>query len=215
MVKVLYEDNHLLVLDKPPGVPTQPPPQGGVSLEEEAKGFIKQRDQKPGAVYLHAVHRLDTPVGGIVIFAKTSKALSRLQSALREQKIEKIYQGWVEGEVLPHEGVLKHYLVHGDKRAIKGTSCQKEAKLAVLHYQVLEEKEGLTHLKIALETGRYHQIRAQWSFEGHPIWGDKKYGSVILYPHEGIALAHVECSFPHPVKGTMVHIKLHPLHIMT
>lgn len=208
MVEILYEDNHLLILNKPAGLPTQSPPQGGDSLESAAKAMIKERDEKKGGVYLHAIHRLDTPVSGIVVFAKTSKALGRLQEMMRSKEMEKIYEGWVEGDIEKEEGSLTHYLIHGDKKALLGKAQDPLAKLSKLHFKTLEKKAGLTRLRIVLETGRYHQIRAQWAFSGHPIWGDKKYGSTRAYSEAGIALRAVECSFPHPVKKELIHIKL-------
>ena len=189
--RIVYCDNHLLVVNKPPGIATQP------DLEETAKAWVKKTYQKPGNVFLHPIHRLDKSVGGLVLFARTSKALSRLQALMRERKISKTYHALVEGRLSCKEGTLKHSLVHGDHKAF----VSSQGKEAILHYRVLEEKDGCTHVTIDLETGRYHQIRAQFAATGHPILGDKKYGSTRHYP-EGIALCHVRLEFIHPITKT-------------
>ncbi|MFS8563619.1 MAG: RNA pseudouridine synthase [Rhabdochlamydiaceae bacterium] len=185
---IVYCDNHLLVVDKPPGVATQP------DLEILAKAWVKKKYQKPGNVFLEPIHRLDKSVGGLVLFARTSKALSRLQALMRERKISKIYQALIEGLLPKKEATLTHYLVHGDHKAF----VDPQGKEAILHYHVLEEKNGTTLVSIDLATGRYHQIRAQFAATGHPILGDRKYGSKHNF-HEGIALRHVRMEFEHPI----------------
>lgn len=206
MVEVLFEDNHLLVLVKPANLATQPAQGHSDSLEDRAKSWIKDKYKKPGNVYLHAIHRLDTPVSGIVVFAKTSKALSRLQASMREGKTKKIYQAWVEG-VLEDGGVLEDWLIHGDFRALKGREGVEGAKKCLLTYTVAKREKDKTLVEIELKTGRYHQIRAQFAFRGHPIWGDVKYGGKLNYPKEGIALQHSSFSIPHPVSGEMLVFK--------
>lgn len=201
MVKVIFEDNHLLVLLKPPNLPTQPTPNSTESLEAQAKEWCKKKYQKPGNVYLHAIHRLDGPVSGVVVFAKTSKALSRLQASIRAHKTEKTYFAWVEGE-LKESATLEDYLIHGDHIALQGHSSNKDAKFCRLSYEVVKKEKGRTLVKIHLETGRYHQIRAQFGFRGHPLIGDKKYGS--RYASSAIALYHASYSIPHPVTGEVV-----------
>ena len=185
---IIHCDNHILVVNKPPGIATQP------DLEELAKAWVKKKYQKPGNVFLHPIHRLDKSVGGIVLFARTSKALSRLQALMRERKISKTYEALVEGHLPKKEGTLKHFLVHGDHKAF----VDPKGKEAILHYTVLEEKKDTTLLSIDLTTGRYHQIRAQFSAIGHPVVGDKKYGSSCFFQN-GIALRHVRMAFEHPV----------------
>ena len=184
----IYCDNHILALDKPAGVATQP------DFEEAAKAWIKAKYNKPGAVFLHPIHRLDKPVGGLVLFARTSKALSRLQEQMRERKIEKTYLAWVEGELPQSEGRLVHFLEHGSFQAY----VSAQGKEAILDYKIVEQKSGLSLVEIQLVTGRYHQIRAQFAAVGCPIVGDEKYGSRHPWSN-GIALHHVRMRFTHPV----------------
>lgn len=204
MIKVLYEDNHLLVVDKPAGLLTQPSGTDEDSLESQCKQWIKERDNKPGNVYLHAVHRLDKPVSGIVVFAKTSKALSRLNESIREQKVKKWYTAMTELAPETDEGTLQHYLTHDEHRASVEKIRDKTAKLAILHYRVLELKKEGTILEIRLETGRYHQIRAQLAEAGCSIIGDKKYGACSNYLPDAIALHHHRFEIPHPVSGEIL-----------
>lgn len=194
MKNILFEDNHLLAVVKPPMCPTQPTPTGEKSLEDMAKAYIKEKYQKPGNVFLHAVHRLDKAASGIVLFAKTSKALSRLQEMMREYTIEKEYLALVEGALKKKSGTLEHLLLHGDHRAL----VHPDGKKSVLHYEVIEEGNNSSLLRIQLITGRYHQIRAQLAHIGHPIIGDSKYGSHVPFQH-GICLFHNKMQFLHPV----------------
>lgn len=166
MLKILYEDNHILAVFKPAGLLTQPTDECAESLELQAKQYLKERYQKPGAVYLHAVHRLDKPVSGIVVFAKTSKALSRLNEAQREKEWRKIYQAEVEGTWSKLEGELTHYLKHDEFKTLVSEKPLPGYKLAKLHYRILENRETTALVEIELETGRYHQIRAQLAFAG-------------------------------------------------
>jgi 23S rRNA pseudouridine1911/1915/1917 synthase len=203
MVDVVFEDNHLLVLAKPPNLATQPALTHSDSLEDRAKAWIKSKYQKPGNVYLHAIHRLDTPVSGIVVFAKTSKALSRLQGKMREGETKKVYQAWVEGVIAQENGRFEDWLIHGDFRALKGKEGDEGAKRCLLIYRVEKRDKEKTLVEIELKTGRYHQIRAQFAFRGYPIWGDVKYGSRIPYPALGIALHHSSFTIPHPISGEL------------
>jgi 23S rRNA pseudouridine1911/1915/1917 synthase len=189
MIRVVYCDNHLLAVEKPAGIPTQP------DFEALAKVWVKEKYQKPGKVFLEPIHRLDKPVSGLVLFARTSKALSRLQALMRDKKIKKTYVGAVEGKLPSKEGTLKHHLVHDEFRA----RVSKEGKEAVLHYKVLKSRGAFHLVEIELETGRYHQIRAQFAAVGCPIVGDQKYGSKASYSKEGIALQHCKMEFVHPV----------------
>lgn len=202
--QVLYLDNHLLVVVKPAGLLTQPSPTSIDSLEERAKAYLKKHFDKPGAVYLHAVHRLDKPVSGIVLFARTSKALSRLQAQQRAREIRKIYFAKVDPIPKKKRGELRHKLHHGSHKA----QVSKKGKEAVLTYEVMEDG----WLRIELLTGRYHQIRAQLSAIGSPIVGDEKYGSCKQYYACAIALHHGEISFIHPVtKDPITLFKQQPL----
>lgn len=199
---IIYQDNHQLVVNKPAGLLTQPSGTENDSLEENAKLWIKQVYNKPGNVFLHAVHRLDKPVSGIVLFARTSKALSRLQESMRQKQSIKQYVALVEGKFAEKEGVLQHNLVHDEHKARLAHSGE-ESKIARLHYRLKEEVNDLSLLEITLETGRYHQIRVQLSAAGHPIVGDSKYGSRFPYMPGAIALHHHRLQIPHPITGEM------------
>jgi 23S rRNA pseudouridine1911/1915/1917 synthase len=173
---ILYCDNHLLIANKPAGLLTQPDETGRDSLEQVAKDWVKVEYNKAGNVFLHAIHRLDRPVSGMVIFARTSKALSRLNEQSRNLEIQRTYTAEVEGILSIKEGKLDHYLIHGEHRALLATKGDKGAKHARLTYRVLRYLPRSTLVEIDLETGRYHQIRAQFSAIGHPIIGDRRYG---------------------------------------
>lgn len=187
LLKEIYCDNHILVLEKPAGIPTQP------DFHEAAKLWVKQAFNKPGNVFLEPIHRLDKPASGLVLFARTSKALSRLNEAMREKKMKKFYIAKVEGEV-NQEGTLEHLLIHGDFRAL----VDPQGKKAILRYKRLEIAKGHSLIEVELETGRYHQIRAQFSAIGHPVIGDAKYGSNV-YKENRIALHHYKLMIEHPV----------------
>jgi 23S rRNA pseudouridine1911/1915/1917 synthase len=199
-MEIIFFDNHQLVVNKPVAMLTQPSGTEAISVEELAKAWIKETYNKPGNVFLHAVHRLDRPVSGIVLFARTSKALSRLNQTMREKRSCKIYCALVEGVFSkePH-GVLEHYLVHDEHQAEVVASHYPQAKLARLHYTVVAQYEKHAFVELVLETGRYHQIRAQLSAIGHPIIGDHRYGSVTPFVSEGIALHHSRLQIPHPI----------------
>lgn len=199
-LKILYEDNHLLALDKPTGILTQPNGTDRESLEERAKKWLKEKYQKKGNVYLHAVHRLDKPVAGVVLFAKTQKGLSRMNLLMREGKIKKFYRAWIEG-TLASDGTLVSKLVHGNKKAM----VSEEGKPSKLHYRVLKHERNMTLVEVELMTGRYHQIRAQFAEIGFPIVGDAKYGAKPV--GEGILLCHVTMEFAHPVTGEKIEIR--------
>jgi 23S rRNA pseudouridine1911/1915/1917 synthase len=189
----IYLDNHLLILFKPAGIATQP------DFHRQAKEWVKKKFSKPGNVFLEPIHRLDKPAQGMVLFARTSKALSRLNLALREHHIKKTYRAYVEGHLQEKKGMLKHFLFHDDFHAKIVAENYPDAKKAVLSYQVLEESAKTSLLEIFLETGRYHQIRAQFAHIGHPLLGDEKYGSRLSWQGSGIALCHSEMQLIHPI----------------
>lgn len=201
-MEILYEDNHLIVVVKPPGILTQPSGTDQENLESQAKEFIKKRDQKPGNVFLEAIHRLDKPVGGIVVFAKTSKALSRLNATQREKKFRKIYRAFVSGS-LPQEGTLEHHLLHEHHRSI----VHPDGKKAILKYRILKKQEQTNLIEIELHTGRYHQIRVQFAHIGCPILGDHKYGSDVEW-ETGIALFHCEFQIEHPISKEQISFQI-------
>ena len=204
---VLYEDNHLIAVHKPAGLLTQPSEISKDSLEGQLKVWLKNKYQKPGNVFLGVVHRLDKPVSGIVLFAKTSKALSRLNAAIKSKNCQKIYLAKVEGVPHPREKSLEHFLRHDDYQATISTAEDSQAKKALLQYQVIKEEQKSSLVKVTLETGRYHQIRAQLAAIGHPIIGDVKYGSREKYEEGAIALHHFQLSIEHPVKRTMMTVE--------
>lgn len=197
-LSIIFEDNHILAINKPSGIPTQDTPTNEVSLEALAKLYIKQKYQKPGAVYLHAIHRLDKPASGIVIFAKTSKALERLNEEIRSKRTVKQYLALVEGQLLQPKATLENFMFHGEHRAII-TSDKTQGQHAKLTYEHLSHTPTQSLLRIHLETGRYHQIRAQLAHIGHPILGDTKYGSHSPFPKNTIALHHQLFSITHPI----------------
>ena len=204
---VVYEDNHLLIVDKPSGLVTQPTIDHEDSLEKLAKEYIRLKYEKKNDVFLQPIHRLDKDVSGLVIFARTSKALSRLQQMLRERQIEKTYHAKVHGKIFHPEKVVENFLLKSNYRTSIASSSDPQAKLSRLHYRLIQQNKQDAILEIDLETGRYHQIRAQLAHLGHPILGDTKYGSFISYPGGAIMLRHVRCSFIHPVKHIPLVLK--------
>lgn len=201
---IIYVDNHLLVVSKLPGFPTQPTPgeKTGRNITDEAKEWIKHTYQKPGRVFLEPIHRLDRPVSGLVLFARTSKALSRLQAMMRERRIEKKYYALVATSPPSESGVFEDYLIHDAYRARVVPSSYPQGKQAVLEYRIVKEyfhSKSAFLLEIRLVTGRYHQIRVQLASRGLPILGDEKYQSAHRWRGEGIALHQGKMEFIHPV----------------
>lgn len=206
-LEVLYEDNHVLVVNKPAMLPTMGVAESEPSLLKVAKEYIRDKYNKPGNVYLGIVSRLDTPVTGATILARTSKAASRLSAAFRERRVSKTYWAVVEGNVEPYQGVLEHYLRKDERhRKVHVThAAADDAQLARLRYQVLCSTTSLTLLEIELETGRKHQIRVQLAKIGCPIVGDRKYGSDRGFPL-GIALHARKLVVPHPVGAEAISV---------
>lgn len=199
-IAVLYEDNHLLVVEKPVNIPVQEDDSGDPDLLTILKEDIKRRFGKPGNVYLGLVHRLDRPVGGVMVFAKTSKAASRLSDQLRRGTIQRKYLTVVRGIPKKPVAVLKHFL-YKDRRNNQVYSVDKkhpEGKEASLDYRLLGTASGQSLLRVRLHTGRSHQIRVQLATEGMPLYGDQKYGSQVNKPGEQIALWAHTLEFTHP-----------------
>ncbi len=196
-MRVIYEDNHLLVIDKPPNVPVQADASGDGDLLSQAKEYIKVKYQKPGAVYLGLVHRLDRPVGGLIVFARTSKAAARLSEQIRARTMRREYLCIVRG--IPREiGTLVHWLVKdgatNTSRAVSEGAIN--AKRAELSFCRMDTQRELSLMSVRLHTGRSHQIRVQFAAEGFPLWGDARYGAGR--PGEQIALfAHI-LTLAHP-----------------
>lgn len=197
---ILYEDNHLLVVDKPAGLASMGTAEGTPSLHRAASEYIRHKYAKPGNVYLGIVSRLDAPVTGAMVIARTSKAASRLTEAFRQHKVEKIYLALVEGTMLDQKGKLVHYLRHDERnRRVHTTSANASgAREAVLTYRTLACWEDCSLCEVRLQTGRKHQIRVQLAKIGHPLWGDRKYGAAQPFPR-GVALHAWRLSFEHPV----------------
>ena len=206
MNKVIYEDNHLLVVEKPQNVLVQADNTNDLDLLTSLKKYIKEKYNKPGEVYLGLVHRLDRPVGGVMVFARTSKAASRLSNMIRLGKFEKTYLAVVEGKV-SDEGVFEDYLLKLENE--NKTIVDKKGKYSKLSYKLLSYKDGLSLVKIKLDTGRSHQIRVQFSSRGYALWGDQKYNSKAKVG-EQIALWSYELRFKHPVREELMDFKCNP-----
>ncbi len=198
---IIYEDNHLLVVNKQGGDLVQPDPSGTSALEDQIKSYIKVRDEKPGEVFLGVVHRVDRPVSGVVLFAKSSKALRRLNEQIRDRKVEKRYWAIVESPLVESKGELRHHILRDTKqnRSRALTSPRATSKEAILRYEVVARGDRYTLLEIELVTGRHHQIRAQLSAVGSSIKGDLKYGARRSNANGGISLHSRSMSFTHPV----------------
>ena len=199
--QIAYEDNHLLIINKLPGQLVQGDKTGDLSLLDLIKNFIKKRDNKPGNVFLGLVHRIDRPTSGLVIYAKTSKALSRLTQMVKNREIKKTYWAVVPKKDIPETQRLVHYLQKNEKTN-KATVFPKPtdgAKESILNYKIIKVLDNFQLLEVDLETGRHHQIRAQLAKTGVPIKGDLKYGAARSNPDGGIHLHARRLEFNHPV----------------
>ena len=206
---IIYEDNHIIVVNKVPGEIVQGDKTGDTPLSEKIKLYLKEKYNKPGNVFCGVVHRIDRPVGGLVIFAKTSKALERLNKMLREGEIHKTYWALVQGKPEKAEDTLKNFL-KSDGRINKTFVCSEkdaDAKESVLNYKTIANGDRYTLLEIELLTGRKHQIRCQLSNIGHPIKGDLKYGAKRSNPDGGISLFARKISFVHPVSKELITLE--------
>jgi 23S rRNA pseudouridine1911/1915/1917 synthase len=195
---ILHADNHLLAVNKPAGLLTQDSGTGLRNLEDWAREWVRADKNKTGNIFLNAVHRIDKAVSGIVLFARTSKALSRLNEDMRDRKCTKIYHALVEGQPPDASARLVHWLSHENYRAELCDEGGQGAQRAVLSYRTLKQSGNLTLLEVDLETGRYHQIRAQLAAIGRPIAGDSKYGATIPSQEKSIALHHARLTVTHP-----------------
>ena len=207
-LQVLYEDNHLIIINKRVGDIVQGDKTEDLPLSEVVKQYIADKYQKPGNIYLGVVHRLDRPTSGAVVFARTSKALERLNKMLREKQIQKTYWAIVKNKPEDTNGTLVNYLKKNPKNN-KATVFNREtegSKKAVLHYQVLKKLDNYYLLEVDLETGRHHQIRAQLAAIGSPIKGDLKYGFPRSNPDGGIHLHARKIEFVHPVSKIKIEV---------
>ena len=211
-LKIIYEDNHIIVVEKKPNIPSQSDKTGDIDMLTLVKQYIKEKYNKPGNVYVGLVHRLDRPVGGLMVFAKTSKAASRLSNQVREKTIKKQYLAVVDGKFKENKGMLENYLYKDERNNISKVvdKNKKGAKLAKLDYEVLGYKpdKNLSLVKIDLHTGRHHQIRVQLSNFGHSIFGDQKYGT--RGKGKKIALWAYNLQIEHPVSKEKMNFKLLP-----
>ena len=209
MADLLYEDNHLLIVNKRPGEIVQGDKTGDEPLVETLKKMIKERDAKPGNVFLGVVHRLDRPVGGAVIFAKTSKALSRLNDMLRNGEIHKTYWALTRGMPPKEADMLTHYIstVERNNKSYVSATPKPGAKEARLEYRLLAKGDTFNLLEVKLLTGRKHQIRVQLSAIGCPIRGDLKYGDRRSNPDGSISLLARSIDFIHPVSKQPIHVE--------
>lgn len=212
-MQVVYEDNHIIVVNKEAGEIVQGDKTGDTPLSEILRTYLKEKYNKPGNVFCGVVHRIDRPVSGLVIFAKTSKALERLNKMLREGEIHKTYWALVEGKPAIDEDTLENYLV-SDGRINKTFISNKnnpDAKKSILKYKTIANGDRYTLLEINLMTGRKHQIRAQLAAIGNPIKGDLKYGARRSNPDGGISLQAHSLHFIHPVSKLPISIEIDPL----
>lgn len=207
---ILYEDNHIVVVNKTAGEIVQGDKTGDTPLSEMVKQYLKEKYNKPGNVFCGVVHRIDRPVSGLVIFARTSKALERLNKMLREGEIHKTYRAVVEGHPAKKEALLENWLVSDGRinKTFVTDSRNRDAKLSRLEYRTIEEGERYSLLEINLLTGRKHQIRAQLSAMGNPIKGDLKYGARRSNRDGGISLQAFRIRFTHPVSKEEIDLSI-------
>lgn len=199
-LNIIYEDNHIIVVDKIAGVLSQSDDSNDMDMLTLVKSYIKEKYNKPGEVFLGLVHRLDTVTSGVMVFARTSKAASRLSEQIRQNNMKKTYLAVFEEEIKQKQGNYTDYLLKDSKKNIVTVTKDKnKGKIAVLNYEVLNINKGRTLAKIELITGRSHQIRVQFSSRGYHIYGDAKYGAKNK-EKKAIALHSYELSFIHPTK---------------
>ena len=205
-INVLYEDNHVIVVEKPINVLSQGDSTGDPDLLSMVKSYVKEKYNKPGNVYLGLIHRLDRPVGGIMVFARTSKAAARLTKQVQEHSMEKRYYAIVHGRMEKESDILIDFL---EKRDNGNTVVSKNGKKAELHYNVLQylANDDISLVDIELKTGRHHQIRVQFSSRGHALCGDQRYG---VLDNKQIALYAYSLSFYHPVTKEKLIFSLKP-----
>ena len=211
-LNVIYEDNHIIVVEKPVNIPSQQDKTGDIDMLTIIKEYIKEKYNKPGNVYLGLVHRLDRPVGGVMVFAKTSKAASRLSEQVRNKDFKKEYLVVTDGKWEKENDILEDYLLKNEKNNLSKVvdKNKKNAKYAKLEYKVLKYSKdiNLSVLKINLYTGRHHQIRVQLASRGHSIYGDNKYGT--RGKGKQINLWAYKISFIHPISKKELTFKVLP-----
>lgn len=207
-MKILYEDNHIIVVNKAAGEIVQGDKTGDESLCESLKKFLKEKYNKPGNVFVGLPHRLDRPVSGVVVFAKTSKALERLNEMFRNGNVKKTYWAITKEAPQEHEAELSHWILRNEKKN-KSFAYNKEvkgSKHALLHYRHIAASQNYNLIEVELKTGRHHQIRCQLSAIGCPIKGDLKYGAARSNVDGSISLHARHVEFIHPVSKTLISI---------
>lgn len=212
MIKVIYEDNHLLVVEKPVNILSQGDDTNDKDMVNLLKDYIKKKYNKPGNVYIGLIHRLDRPVGGVMVFAKTSKAASRLSEQVRNKSFKKTYLAVVHGKIKSSSDTLRDFL-YKNKKTNMVTVVKKnhtDAKEAELNYKVLDFKENLSLVQVNLKTGRSHQIRVQFSSRKHPLYGDQRYGKEINKVGQQISLWSNKIEIYHPTTKEKMEFTCHP-----
>ena len=207
-INIIYEDNHLIVVHKPAGMPVCPDSSKKIDLLTTIKNYLKVKYQKPGNVYLGLVHRLDRPVEGIIVYAKTSKAAERLSKQINNKEFVKTYYAVIEGTP-KKEDTLSDYLIKNEKNNTSYVTTKDKGKLSILDYKLIKTNNNLSLIKINLQTGRHHQIRVQFSSRGYPLYGDHKYNKHFINDNkEDIALIAKELSFYHPTTKELLQFKI-------
>lgn len=210
-IRIIHEDRHLLVIDKPHNVLSQKDHTGDPDVLNLCKSYLGTKQNKSGSIYLGLVHRLDRPVGGLMLLAKSSKAAGGLAGQMRDRLIQKTYWAITYGDP-PANGVLTHHLLKNRQTNVVETASgdNKKAKKAILSFARLQQADKLNLLSLHLQTGRPHQIRVQLSAEGYPVWGDYKYGLPDQPDGRTIALRATELIFDHPVSAEQMRFELPP-----
>ena len=212
MIKIIFEDNHLLVVEKPVNILSQGDDTNDKDMVHLLKQYVKEKYNKPGNVYIGLVHRLDRPVGGIMVFAKTSKAASRLSDQVRTKTFKKTYRAVIHGDMNKKEDTLKDYLYKNKKTNMVSVvnKDHKEAKNAELSYKTLDRRDGFSLVEIDLKTGRPHQIRVQFASRKHPLFGDQRYGQNVNKVSQQIALWSYKLEIIHPTTKEKMEFTCEP-----
>ena len=207
-INIIYEDNHLLVVNKPANMPVCSDSSNDIDLLSKLKDYIKIKYNKPGNVYLGLIHRLDRPVEGIIVFAKTSKAAARLSNQIQNREFQKTYYAVTENKPKQKDTFID-YLIKNENTNTSYITTENKGKKSVLEYNLIATKNNLSLVKINLQTGRHHQIRVQFSHHGYPLYGDHKYNKNFINDNkENIALIAKELSFYHPVTKELLTFKI-------
>ena len=207
-INIIYEDNHLIVVEKPANMPTCIDASKDQDLLSILKKYLKEKYHKPGNVYLGLVHRLDRPTQGIMVFAKTSKAAERLTKEINNKEFKKTYYAVIDGIIKKEHGTMTDYLKKDEKNNTSYIS-DESGKLAILDYELIDTKENLSLVKINLKTGRHHQIRVQMASRNYPLYGDHKYNKRFINDNKtNLALIAKELSFHHPTTKELLEFKI-------